>query len=108
MKRLGQIVAITLVILSQLFIVVKLTVHPVNVAKLEYRRTERAAAYAAFAQDQSAEKKAVYDREMKLASNHYFSRQFILAGVVLAVLFLFEMRMVYSLKPHKMGNNPAA
>ncbi len=100
MKRLRHIAVITLVIVVQLFVVMQFTLRPVNLAKIPYRRTERAAAMTALAQDQSPENKAALQQELQLASRHTATQQFTVTGIVFAALLSFEALVIYLGRQH--------
>ena len=101
MKRLRQIAVIALVILVQLFFVMQFTLRPVNLAKIPYRRAERAAAVTAFAQDQTPDNKAAMQQELHLASRHTAIQQFTFTGIVFVALLSFESIIIYLGRKHE-------
>lgn len=80
-KHLVYVVALIGVLLLELFVSVKLTLVPGNLAKEPYRREQRVAALKAYAEDRSLEREAAMRQEMRLASHHVLRRQ--LAGTAL-------------------------
>lgn len=101
MKRLRHIAVIALVIIVQLFFVMQFTLHGVNLAKITFRLTERAAAAKAFSQDPSAENKEALQQELRLASRHDTVQQFTFTGVVFAALLSFEGIIIYLGRKHR-------
>jgi hypothetical protein len=101
MKRLRYIVLITLAVVVQFVLVLQFTLHEVNLAKIPYRRAERAAAARALAQDQSPENKAALQEESRLAGNYVARQQFTRAGVIFAVLLSIEGIVIYVGRKHE-------
>lgn len=101
MKRLRHIAVIALVIIVQLYLVIQFTARPVNLAKIPFRHSERAAAHNAFSQDPSPENKEALQQELRLASNHIAKQQFIVTGIVFAALLSFEGFLMYSGRKHE-------
>jgi hypothetical protein len=75
MKKLLQVGVFACILLLELFISVKLTLLPVNLAKEPYRREQRTAAFRAYAENQSPERAAVRREELRLVSRRVLRRQ---------------------------------
>jgi hypothetical protein len=100
MKKLRHIALIALVIIVQLFLVAQFTLRPVNLAKIPYRRAERAAALTTWIQDKTPENKAAFDQELRLASRHTAIQQFTFTGVVFVAILSFEALVIYLGRKH--------
>lgn len=100
MRILRRIALIALVIALQLFVVAQFTLRPVNLAKIPYRRAERAAALETFAQNRTPENEAAFKQELHLASRHTAIQQFTLTGVVLVGILSFESLLIYLGRKH--------
>jgi hypothetical protein len=98
MKRLRRIGIIALSIVAQLYLVILLTLRPVNLARIPYRRAERVAAERALARDQSPENRAAVQKEIALASHYTSKRQFAEAGIIFVMLLIFEAFVIYRVR----------
>jgi len=78
MKKLFSVGVFVGVLLVELYLSVKLTLVPGNLAKEPYRREQRVEALRAYQKDRSPEREAAFREEMHLASRHVLKRQ--LAG----------------------------
>jgi hypothetical protein len=95
MKRLRHIFEIVLVLLVQFFLVVQFTFRAGDLARIPYRRTERAAAFKVFADNPSPENKAAFQQELNLAGRYDERQQFTRAGLVMVALLGFEGGVIY-------------
>lgn len=100
MKRLRHIFLIILVIVVQMFLVLLFTAKPVNLAKIPYRRAERAAALEVLANNPSPENKAAFQEELHLAGRYSDRQQFTKAGLVFAALLSVEVIVIYFGRHH--------
>jgi hypothetical protein len=91
MRVLGRIAFVALIIVVQLFLVMQFTCPPMNLAKMPYRRAERAAAAQALARNRSPENEAAFKQELRLESRDLSMQQFTLTGVVLVAILSFEV-----------------
>jgi hypothetical protein len=94
-NRLFWVSFIAVVLLVQSFLVLESTVKPVNLAKVSFRQSERAAAMMAYAKDKSPENWQAFQTELSLASRHVDREQFTRAGVVFAVILSVEAVVIY-------------
>jgi hypothetical protein len=108
MKLLRHILVIPLVIVVQLFLVAQFTIRPVNLARIPYRRAERAAALEVFTQNRTPESEAAFHEELRLASRHTYAQQLALTCVVLLPILSFEAWLVYSGKKSGDPSKPVA
>ncbi len=90
MRTLGFIIVVFGIVLLELFVCVKLSLVPVNLAKEAYRRQERTAAISAYGSDKSPENERHYREEIRLASRHVLHRQLAGAGVLFAILLVID------------------
>ena len=80
-------------VVFQLALVAHFSFAPTNLARVSYRREQRAAAIATQRQDPSPEHLAAVQDEWRLAARYVGRRKFTTAAVLLAVLFGVETGM---------------
>jgi hypothetical protein len=79
----------------QIAVVLSVSFHYRNPAKISYRRAERAAAIQAYHKEPSPENKVTMDKERHLASRFVGQQQLIEAGILLGVLLSVEGALYY-------------
>jgi hypothetical protein len=82
-------------IVLQVAIVFRVSSGPTNLAKISYRRAERAAAMQAYHKEPTPENKLALDNEWRVARSFLQQRQFTTAGILLGVLFSVEGVIYY-------------
>jgi hypothetical protein len=86
---------IALLFVFQVALVFHVSFPPTNLARVSFRREERAAALMTLREDPSPENKAVMRNEWRLASHYVARRQLTTAAVLLGLLFGIEALVFY-------------
>jgi hypothetical protein len=98
MKNLIHVVALIGVLLAELFVSVKLTLVPGNLAKEPYRREQRVTAMRAYAEDRSLEREAAMRQEMRVASHHVLRRQLVGTALLFGAFLTVDATVILKRK----------
>ena len=86
---------LVILIVAQVWIAFQIALEPVNLAKVDYRRQERTAAFDALHENPSPATEAAVKEELIRAGNHVRLRQFTSAGVIFAAFVVLDVFGLY-------------